>query len=226
MQRRHAGPGFSMTSRPPVPPHRWHVHSWLSGWITTSSGGTARLLRQTLALAPGQLGRYPMGSVEPFDRRVAASTEPQPLSLRRARHIVRLARQQLLGGSPGPEQLHGFRDARQVGLGRCLEVFDLPAPPAIDRPGVEPSDPDQHVDVADVILGRECSLRCPDDPICELFTIPSVHRRSIASRAETTLASARTAAASDDLVTESDSGEPKRSANAIRNAVGSRRRGR
>jgi hypothetical protein len=27
-----------MTNRPPVPPQRWHTHSSLNGWITTSSG--------------------------------------------------------------------------------------------------------------------------------------------------------------------------------------------
>lgn len=27
-----------MTSKSPVPPHRWHIHSVFNGWITTSSG--------------------------------------------------------------------------------------------------------------------------------------------------------------------------------------------
>lgn len=37
-QPRHAGPGFSIINRSPLPPHRWHFHSLFSGRITTRSG--------------------------------------------------------------------------------------------------------------------------------------------------------------------------------------------
>jgi hypothetical protein len=35
---RHAGPGFSIISRSPLPPHLWHFHSLFNGRITTGSG--------------------------------------------------------------------------------------------------------------------------------------------------------------------------------------------
>jgi hypothetical protein len=46
-----------------------------------------------------------------------------------------------------------------------LEAIGLPPPPALDRGGVEPTDPDQHVDRADEVLGGKRRLGSPADTI-------------------------------------------------------------
>ncbi len=172
-----------------MPPHRWQVHSRFTGPFAVQRPDhhqlrrTARFLHQAFAFALGKLGRNPVGSVEAFDRRVAAAAEAQPPSLRRARHIVRLAREQPLTGRPGSEQLHSLGDARQIGLDNTLEAVDLPLPPALHRSAIEPSDPDEHVDAAHVVLGCERGLCSLDDSIRKRGAIAPVHGHKIASDA-------------------------------------------
>ena len=104
-----------------------------------------------------------------------------PLLLKRrcgrdgAREMGSLARHQALRAGPQPEQLHGLGNTRQVGLHDGLEIADLPLPPALDRAGIEPSDPDEHVDGARIFLGRKGGLGRPDHPIVQLLAIARIH---------------------------------------------------
>jgi hypothetical protein len=43
-------------------------------------------------------------------------------------------------------------------------------------PGIEPPDPDQHVDRADITLGSQRRFGGPDDALGESCFIPGVHR--------------------------------------------------
>jgi hypothetical protein len=52
-------------------------------------------------------------------------------------------------------------DPRQVGLKHALEIVDLPAPTALNPFGIEPVDPDQHVDGTDITLGLRRRNRGP-----------------------------------------------------------------
>src|SRR5438105_6379069 len=97
-----------------------------------------------------------MSSVQLLDFWVPASAETQTLALRRARYILRQACGQSHPRRPGSEQLHGFRYARQVGRDFTLEAVDLALPPALHRCGRKPSDPNEHVEGAHIVLGGEC----------------------------------------------------------------------
>ena len=86
-QSRHSGPGSSMNSRSPVPPHDVHVHS-LIGEITTRSGG--RLCRSIVAL--GQVWRHPVCAVRALDGGIPADTEPQLAAVASAGDVLGLRR--------------------------------------------------------------------------------------------------------------------------------------
>ncbi|MHC2435731.1 hypothetical protein [Bradyrhizobium sp. USDA 4451] len=58
-----------------------------------------------------------------------------------------------------------MRDARRIELDRLLQAIDLPAPPALDRAGIKPADPDQNIDGADKLLGGKRRFRRPRDTI-------------------------------------------------------------
>src|SRR5260370_42030821 len=106
-----------------------------------------------------------MGPVQRFDRWVTASAETQGLTPRAARDITRRARGKASSGRPGPKQFHGFRYPRQVALHHTLEVVDLTSPPLFHLPGIQPPDPDEHVDRACIALGSKRRLRCLDDAL-------------------------------------------------------------
>ena len=117
-----------------------------------------------------------MGPVRRLDRRVSASAEAQRLALRSTRVIIRRASEQVSFPRPGPEQLHGLRHARQVGLHSVLDAVDLTPPPLFHRPGVKPPDPDEDIDGAHITLGGERRVRSLDDTIGERVPILSIHR--------------------------------------------------
>jgi len=105
-----------------------------------------------------------------------ASAEAQRLALRSTRDIVRRAFGQVSFPRPGPEQLHGFRYARQVGLHSALDAVGLTPPPLFHRPDVKPPDPDEDIDGAHITLGDERRVRSLDDTIGERVPIVPVHR--------------------------------------------------
>ena len=70
-----AGPGFSIISRSPLPPHRWHFRSRFNGRITTISGARLAFSAKRSRFFSGKRSRNPMGPVRRLDRRVPAPAE-------------------------------------------------------------------------------------------------------------------------------------------------------
>src|SRR3979490_428067 len=117
-----------------------------------------------------------MGPVHRLDRRVPASAEAQRLALRSARDIVRRSFGQVSFPRAGPEQLHGFRYARQVGLHSALEAVDLTPPPTFPRPDVNAPDTDEDMDGAHIAVGGERRVHGLGDTIGERDPILPAHR--------------------------------------------------
>jgi hypothetical protein len=134
-------------------------------------GWAVRFLRQALTLRFRKLGRNPMGTVKQFDGGISALAEPQYLPPWSLRDILGLAWREPLCPRPGPEQLHSFRDPRQVRLDDLLQILDLPAAPAFHSAIINPSDADQDVDWAHIMSCRQRRLRSGYDTIHELRTI-------------------------------------------------------
>ena len=159
--------GFAASVTLPLPV-QWLNHHQIRG--------TAYFLCQALAFPLGKLFRYPMGPVQRLDRRVAASAETQRLTPRVARSITCRAREQASSGRPGPEKFHGFRYARQLALHDTLEIVDLTSPPLFHLPGIQPPDPDEHIDRACIALGGQRRLRGLDDTLRKRVPVLRVHR--------------------------------------------------
>src|SRR5262249_47997496 len=64
-----------------------------------------------------------------------------------------------------------------IRLDDALKIVDLPLPPALHRSRIKPSNPDQHVHGAYVILGRERGLRSLGDSIGKPSAIFRAHTR-------------------------------------------------
>src|SRR5450756_323895 len=118
-----------------------------------------------------------MGAIQVLDRGIPTPAEAQRLALWRPRDIGGFARPQPLSFCPGPEQLHRFGNARQIGLDGALQEVDLPQPPAFLGIGVEPSDAKQHVDRRDVALHCERGLGGPGYPIGKVLAVLRIHDR-------------------------------------------------
>ena len=56
----------------------------------------------------------------------------------------------------------------------AFKIVDLPGSPALHGSAIEPSDPHQHVDWRDVMLGGERRLRSADDAIKKLVRFVGV----------------------------------------------------
>src|SRR5438552_17806710 len=118
-----------------------------------------------------------MGPVHRLDRAISAAAEVQRLALRGACDILGQVCRQASAGRPGLHQLQGFRYALWVDLYGALEAIDLAAPPAFLRRGVKPSDPEQHVDGADLILGGRQPIRRLGDSVVRWSLILRARRR-------------------------------------------------